>query len=146
MERKNKNRGYQQLRVWQDAIELYKKTCTVFTQTPYEYKRVISNQIASVDSIHRNIAEGYARRGLKEYINFLYIALSSLAESVSGIYAYYECKQVSADDYNELDTLSYKLENSLLRLIQSLEQKKTNGEWESSLIIRESNEIYDITQ
>jgi len=80
VERKNKNRGYRQLRVWQDAIELYKKTCAVFTQTPYEYKRVVSK--------------------------------------------------------------SYKLENSLLCLIQSLEQKKINGEWEASLIIRESNEIY----
>jgi len=145
VERKNKNRGYQQLRVWQDAIELYKKTCAVFKQTPFEYKRVVSNQIASVDSIHRNIAEGYARRGLKEYINFLYIAVSSLAESVSGLYAYKESEQISTEEYKELDTLSYKLENSMLRLIQSLEKKKIDGEWDASLIIRESNELYDVT-
>jgi hypothetical protein len=29
MNRKNKNRGYQQLRVWQDAITLYVETCRV---------------------------------------------------------------------------------------------------------------------
>jgi four helix bundle protein len=143
VERKNKNRGYQQLRVWQDAIELYKKTCKVFGHLPYEYKRVASNQIASVDSIHRNIAEGYSRRGINEYIYFLYIAISSLAESVSGLYANHKNNQVSNDDYEELDTLSYKLENGMLRLIESLEQKKIDGKWEASLIIRESNEVYN---
>lgn len=124
MERKNKNRGYQQLRVWQDAIELYKKTCEVFEHLQYEYKCVASHQIASVDSIHRNITEGYSHRGINEYVHFLYIAVSSLAESVSGLYANHENNKVSDDDYQELDALSFKLENVMLRLIKSLEQKK----------------------
>ena len=29
-ERKNINRGYMQLRVWQDAVEYYRLTCSVF--------------------------------------------------------------------------------------------------------------------
>ena len=40
--------------------------------------------IASADSVHRNIAEGYCRRSIREYIYHLYIALASLGESVSG--------------------------------------------------------------
>jgi hypothetical protein len=40
MERKNKNRGYQQLRVWQDAITLYVETCRLFKSWPFEMKRV----------------------------------------------------------------------------------------------------------
>jgi len=36
--RRNKNRGYQKLRVWIDAIKYYEKTCTVFTNFPYELK------------------------------------------------------------------------------------------------------------
>jgi four helix bundle protein len=67
---KNENRGYQQLRVWQDALELYKLNSQVFQKFPFELKRVVSQAIASSDSVHRNIAEGYCRRSLKEYLNF----------------------------------------------------------------------------
>ena len=54
---KNKNRGYQKLRVWDDAIKYYVKTCKIFQPFPYELKRVASQAIAASDSIHRNIAE-----------------------------------------------------------------------------------------
>jgi four helix bundle protein len=65
--KRNKNRGYQKLRVRSDAIEYYKQTWEVFRKLPYECKRVASQQIASTDSIHRNIAEGYCRRSIHEY-------------------------------------------------------------------------------
>lgn len=51
--RKNLNRGYMQLVVWQDAKDYYVLTSTIFRKFPYELKRVASQQIASVDSIHR---------------------------------------------------------------------------------------------
>jgi four helix bundle protein len=86
--RKNKNRGYQKLRVWNDAIEYYIQTCNVFRNFPYELKRVASHAIASSDSVHRNISEGYCRRSIHEYLYFLNIALGSLGESVSGLQAY----------------------------------------------------------
>jgi four helix bundle protein len=63
---KNKNRGYQQLRVWQDAVEFYKLSYLVYRRFPYELKRVVSQAIASSDSVHRNIAEGYCRRSIRE--------------------------------------------------------------------------------
>jgi four helix bundle protein len=68
--RKNKNRGYQKLRVWQDAIEFYKQTYNLFKQYPFELKKVASQAIASSDSVHRNISEGYCRRSVHEYIKF----------------------------------------------------------------------------
>src|SRR5919108_4485092 len=39
-EYKNKNRGYQQLRVWQDAIDFYKLNCKVFGKFPYQFRTV----------------------------------------------------------------------------------------------------------
>ena len=62
--RKNRNRGYQKLRVWNEAIEYYSMTYDVFSSFSYELKRIASQQIASVDSVHRNIAEGYCRRSI----------------------------------------------------------------------------------
>jgi four helix bundle protein len=141
---KNKNRGYQQLRVWQDAIEFYKLNSEAFCKLPYELKRVASQAIASGDSVHRNIAEGYCRRSLKEYLNFLNIALGSLGESVSGLYAYQEAKQISEEDFKVLNGVAYRLENGLLKLVESLERKQLSGDWIDHLIVKESNEAYGI--
>ena len=139
---KNKNRGYQQLRVWQDAIELFALSCRVFRNFPYEFKRVASQAIASTDSVHRNIAEGYCRRSLREYLQFLNFALGSLGESVSGLHAYSAAKLLSGDDFESMNRLAFKLENGLLKLVQSLEHKKETGDWTESLIVEESNTAY----
>jgi len=140
--RKNKNRGYQKLTVWSDAIEYYAIAQEVFREFPYELKRVAAQAIASSDSIHRNIAEGYCRRSIHEYLNFLNIALASLGESISGLCAYREAKQISEEDFEKLDSLGYKIENGLLRLVESLERKRERGDWIDHLIVKESNAIY----
>jgi len=140
--RKNKNRGYQQLRVWNDAIDYYAETCRVFRGFPYELNRVARQAIASSDSVHRNIAEGYCRRSIHEYLNYLNIALGSLGESVSGLHAYRKAEQFSEEDFEKLDSLGYKLENGLLRLVESLESKREQGDWIDHLIVKESNVIY----
>jgi len=140
--RKNKNRGYQQLRVWKDAIEYYSKTWRIFRQFPYELKRVASQSIASSDSVHRNIAEGYCRRSIHEYLNFLNIALGSLGESVSGLHAYKKSRQITDKQFEELDGLAFKLENGLLKLVRSLEVKRERGDWIDHLMVKEGNAIY----
>jgi len=142
---KNKNRGYQQLRVWQDAIQFYRMNSEVFRKFPYELIRVASQALGSSDSVHRNIAEGYCRRSVREYLNFLNIALGSLGESVSGLHAYREAGQIKDEEFTRLNDLAFKLENGLLRLVQSLERKKLDGGWIESLIVKESNEDYGVT-
>lgn len=142
-ERRNRNRGYQQLRVWQEAIELYKNVCPVFGKPHGALIRVASQNIASADSVHRNIAEGYCRRSIKEYLQHLYIALGSLGETVSGITACHAAGQIWEADFERLDALAFKLENGLLRLVERLEEKRDAREWIDSLIVRESNVAYD---
>jgi four helix bundle protein len=139
---KNKNRGYQQLRVWQDAVEFYRQTSRVFRKFPYELKRVGSQAIAASDSVHRNNAEGYCRKSIREYLNFLNIALSSLGENVSGLHAYRVAGQIAEADFQMLDQLAYKLENGLLKPVESLERKRLNGDWIDTLIVKELNEEY----
>ena len=140
--RKNKNRGYQQLRVWKDAIEYYSKTYQIFRQFPYELKRVASQAIASSDSVHRNIAEGYCRRSIHEHLNFLNIALGSLGESVYGLHACKTSRQITDEQFEELDGLAFKLENGLLKLVQSLEVKRQSEDWIDHLMVKEANAIY----
>lgn len=100
--------------------------------------------MASSDSVHRNIAEGYCGRSIREYLNFLYIALSSLGETVSGLHACRKANQISIEDYEKLDNLAYKLENGLLKLVESLEQKREEDTWIDQLMIRESNAAYGV--
>lgn len=135
--RKNRNRGYQQLRVWQDAQELYVLTWNAFRIFPYELKRTVSQQIASVDSVHRNIAEGYCRRGIKEYLYHLNVALGSLGESVSAIAAF------AAEVFEKMDALAFKLENGLIKLVEKLEEKQQDGSWIDHMTVNESNELYE---
>jgi four helix bundle protein len=131
--RKNKNRGFQSLRVWQDAIELYCLRYKIFSRFPFEMKRVASNAIDASHSISRNIAEGYGRKGIREYLNFLNIALGSCGEFHSCYFSFHKTGQISNDEFDKIDTLHYKVENQLLKLIESLQKKQINGEWDESL-------------
>lgn len=140
---RNKSRGYQQLNVWNDAISYFSTTSRIFRTLPYELKRVVSQQLAAVDSVHRNIAEGYCRRNLREYIHFLYIALASLGESVSGIQAGLAAGYLAAPDADGLDRQAFKLENGMLKLIEALEGKQERGDWIDHLMVRESNAEYE---
>lgn len=136
---RNKNRGYQQLRVWQDAIEFYVACCRLFKTFPYDLRRVASQGIASADSIHRNIAEGYCRRSIREYMQHLNYALGSLGESVSGLIACHKAGQILEKDFEPLNALAFKLENALLKLVESLERKEMAGDWVDHLVLKESN-------
>ena len=130
MERKNVNRGFRQLRVWQDAVVLYVLACDMFSKFPFEHKKVASNAIDAAHSISRNIAEGYCRRSLKEYLNHLNIALGSCGEFHSCYESFRKAGQINDETYEKLDALHYKLENELLKLIKSAQRKHTAGGWE----------------
>jgi len=143
MEKRNKNRGYRQLRVWQDAIRYYVLSCKTYRKFPYKIGRVASQAIASADSVHRNIAEGYCRRSIREYLKFLHIGLGSLGESVSGNIACFRADQINKESFERLDDLAYRLENGLLKLVEKLEEKRDRGDWIDTLVIKESNEVYN---
>ena len=128
--RRSKVRGFMQLRVWQEAIELYRTLRPHFQSWAFMDQRVASNAIAACDSVHRNIAEGYARRSIREYRNFLNIAMGSLGETVSGLHAYLGSGQSDRDEFEDLDARCLKLENWLINLVASLERKQRDGSWD----------------
>jgi len=69
MDRKNINRGFKKLRVWQDAVSVYVLACKIFADFPFELKKVAGNSIDAAHSISRNISEGYCRRPPEEEKN-----------------------------------------------------------------------------
>ena len=124
MSRKNVNRGFKKLRVWKDAVSLYALAFKIFSRFPFELKKIALNSIDAAHSISRNIAEGYCRRSLKEYLNHLNIALGSCGEFHSCYESFKQTDQITNDEYEQLDRLHYKVENTLLRLIGSLQKKQ----------------------
>jgi hypothetical protein len=46
-------------------------------------------------------------------------------------------------EFAALNELAFKLENGLLKLVESLERKKIDGDWVDSLIVKESNQNYE---
>ena len=60
MERKNINRGFKQLRVWNNSIELYILTCKILSKFPYETENELIQLIKSLQKFqfmfqHSNI-------------------------------------------------------------------------------------------
>ena len=88
------------------------------------------------------MAEGYRRRSIQEYLNFPQHSFRFIGENVSGLEAYRRAGQISEDDFEVLNKLAYKLENGLLKLVESLERKEITGDWIDRLIVEESNETY----
>lgn len=132
MNRKNINRGFRKLKVWQDAFSLYVLACKIFVKFPFELRKVVANGIDSAHSISRNIAEGYCRRSLKEYLNHLNYALGSCGEFHSCYESFKQADQITGDEYEQLDKLHYKVENELLKLIESLQKKQKGQAWEDN--------------
>jgi len=58
------------------------------------------------------------------------------------LYAYRKSEQLSFEEFEGLDSLAYKLENGLLKLVESLEKKREQGDWIDHLIVKETNAIY----
>ena len=140
VQRRNRNRGYQQLLVWEDAIELYGLALGAVRGWPFELKKLASQSIASSDSVHRNIAEGYCRRSIREYLQHLNIALGSLGETLSGFIAYSRNGQVDSSTFEQIDNLIFRLENRLLKLVESLERKRDEKDWTETLVREDSVE------
>lgn len=126
---RNKNRGYMKLRVWHKAVELYKLVCKIiYKDSKIEFK--LRAQIAdAAQSVSSNISEGYSRRSINEYIQHVYIALGSLSETLTRAIAFKAAGQISSEQFSEIDTLHYEVENNLWKLLERLEQKRDEGSW-----------------
>ena len=140
---RNKNRGYMKLIVWQKAIGLFDLVWNIaFRETKIDLK-LRSQWVDAAQSVSANIAEGYGRRSVSEYIQFLYYALGSMAETMTRAIGLEQTKQISEARFHDLDLLHYEVENRLLRLIEKLESKRDDSDWIKR--IAEDPEEYVIT-
>lgn len=114
-------RSFRDLDVWKKTIQLVKQIYIITKSFHKEEIYGLVNQVRrAAVSIPSNIAEGKARQHTKEYIQFLYIALSSCAElethAVVSRELGYINERVEFELLEDLDHISRMLRN----LIKSL--------------------------
>ena len=129
---KNLNRGFRKLNVWRDAVDLYAFEKKLLDQIKSISFKIKDQILDSAFSISSNIAEGYCRRSIKEYIQFVNVALGSCGENYSQMYALLKSQEISKDIFDDFDTRHYAVENKLVNLAKALSKKvKTGQDWNS---------------
>jgi four helix bundle protein len=74
-------KDHKDLDVWKESMLLAENIYALTKHFPSDEKYGLSSQIKrAVVSVPSNIAEGAARKGDKEFIQFLYIAMGSISE------------------------------------------------------------------
>jgi len=142
---RNINRGFRKLEVWKEAIELFafvREKLKTLVGISFKVKAQIEDSIFSVSS---NISEGYCRRSLKENIQYISIALGSLGENYSQIFALTNSGDIDTPWFKEYDSRHYSVENKLIKLNRTYILKlKEKDEWKNDYILREIIENYGL--
>jgi four helix bundle protein len=115
---------FEDIEAWQEARKLVKMVYEVIRKSPEfrkDFRLVGQVQDASVSSMS-NIAEGFSRKGNKEFIQFLFISKSSAAEVQSQLYVALDQEYINQDDfnrvYNQAEVVS-KLDSGLIKYLNS---------------------------
>lgn len=94
--------SYKDLDVWRKSIELVKEIYLVTRKFPETERYGLVNQMRRCAvSIPSNIAEGKTRQHLNEYIQFLYLSLSSCAELETQVIISQELEYMNNNKENE---------------------------------------------
>jgi four helix bundle protein len=129
--RRNLNRVFMKLDGWQRGMDLFDLAFRRSSAVP-DFK--LKSQFAdAVQPVSANVAEGYGRRSLAAYLQFLYLAKGSLAEACTRVAGLWRVKLIPDAGYEEFDQLHYEVENKLLHPIESLEAKRVTGDWQDAL-------------
>jgi len=129
---KNLNRGFRKLNVWREAVDLYAFEKKVLGEVKGIVFKIRDQVLDSAFSISSNLAEGYCRKSIKEYIQFVNVALGSCGENYSQMYALLKSQEISKDIFDDFDTRHYAVENKLVNLAKALSKKvKTGKDWDS---------------
>ena len=121
MEKRRKVRTFEDLLVWQMAIELVKRVYVLTASGLFSRDFGLRDQIrrASV-SIPTNIAEGFERASRKEYLNFLNIAKGSAGEVRSQLYVALEVGYLQKESDKELREAVTKISAYLFNHIRAI--------------------------
>jgi four helix bundle protein len=115
---------FEDIDAWKEARKLVSMVYGVIKKSKEfrkDFRLVNQIQDAAVSSMS-NIAEGFARRSTREFIQFLYISKSSAAEVQSELYVALDQEYITQEDfdgvYNQAEIVS-KMDSGFIKYLQS---------------------------
>jgi len=116
---------FEEINAWQNARELVKDVYAMTGSGDFSKDYGLKDQIqrASI-SICSNIAEGFERRGNKEFINFLWIAKGSAAEVCSQLYNARDLGYITDKGFKVMYDSAKQIGGMLFNLITTLSSDK----------------------
>ena len=115
-------KSHKDLDVWQKAMAFVVNIYQLTSEFPQAEKYGLASQIQrAAVSVPSNIAEGAARKGSKEFVQFLYVALGSLAEVETQVEIAH--KLGYAKNIDDLDNDLTNIRRMLLGLINYLKNR-----------------------
>ena len=117
-------KNYQDLIVWQKAMDLVTLVYQVTRSFPKEELYGLTNQLRrAAVSIPSNIAEGHARKSKAEYLNFLSISQGSRAEVETQLFIAHRLGYVA----QETITPALSLLNEIHRMTSTIAARLKNN-------------------
>ena len=131
------------LRAYQLARELAHLIYEASSAFPRGEYRLIGQMRGAAVFVFGNLAEGYGRNTIGDYIRFCEIARGSLAEVGSYLEFCQERKLFSDQTSAELQSKYNHTWNTLGALIRSLRKKQLDGTWDRGQNLHESEAPYN---
>jgi len=114
--------SFQDLKVWQKAVEFAERVIKVIDEmdTPRKHFRLIEQLEAACTSVSMNIAEGKGRQTTKEFIQFLYIARGSLFEVITLLIILERVGGITKEKVRDFQVMAEEMTKMLNSLIKSM--------------------------
>jgi four helix bundle protein len=124
---------FEEIAAWQEARKLVRMVYEVIRKSKEfqkDFRLVNQIQDASVSTMS-NIAEGFSRKGNKEFMQFLFISKSSASEVQSHLYVALDQGYVAEKDFSEIykqaDLLSKMVSSFIKYLSSALKQQRPSA-------------------
>ncbi len=133
--------GFRQLKAWQAADELAFTLISLVERLPSQKRWMASQVSRAAISVPANIAEGYSRASLREYLRHLSIARGSLGETEYYIHLLSRLDLLTPERGTQLAKLVRETGGLLYGLIRSLSKKLEMEPGTRSYSIGEDREV-----
>jgi len=113
---------FEDIKAWQEARELVILVYSIINASERFKKdfRLINQIQGAAVSCMSNIAEGFARKGKREFIQYLFISKSSATEVQSQLYVALDQNYVSRDEFDKIYSQAEKVSKMISGFIKYL--------------------------